>query len=250
MPDPSRIRAVTVDFWGTLMFNPPASDDRYKDKRVEDFATILRAGGVPVSPGELGRAYEEAGRQLALIWRRCQDVPVQRHVLGWLEAVDPALPGRLGAGTFRALVEAYSNAALLVPPTPDPGARGALEALAAQGTVLCVVSNTMRTPGAVLRKILGRYGLLAPFRLLTFSDECGVRKPAPEIFHLTLRQAAVAPEEALHVGDDPVLDVQGAQGAGMRAIQVTSAPPEGLSPRPDGAIRHLGELPAALARLP
>jgi putative hydrolase of the HAD superfamily len=108
----------------------------------------------------------------------------------------------------------------------------------------------MRTPGLVLRKILDGYGLLTPFKLLTFSDECGVRKPAPEIFHLTLRQVGVAPEEAVHVGDDLVLDVQGAQEAGMRAIQVTSAPRTTLSRKPDATIRHLGELPQALSLLP
>ena len=108
----------------------------------------------------------------------------------------------------------------------------------------------MRTPGVVLRKILDRYGLLAPFKLLTFSDECGVRKPDPEIFHLTLRQVGLAPREAVHVGDDSVLDVQGAQGAGMRAIQVTATPRSALRRKPDAVIRQLGDLPAALSQLP
>lgn len=243
------IRAVTVDFWGTLIFDPPSSDNRYKQKRLADFETILRAAGVAVSSPTLSRAYEESGRQLGQIWMTRRDVPVQRHVATLLEAVEPGLAGRLGAGILAALVQAYSNPALLVPPTPDLSAKGALLALAAQGLILCVVSNTMRTPGVVLRKILDRYGLLAPFKLLTFSDECGVRKPAPEIFHLTLRQVGLSPAEAVHVGDDPVLDVQGAQEAGMRVIQVTPEPRAALARKPDAAIRYLGELPGALAQL-
>src|SRR4030065_197831 len=75
-----------------------------------------------------------------------------------------------------------------------PGARGAwrgaaargLRRRAARGIVLAVVSNTMRTPGVALRKILEGHGLLASFTHLTFSDEVGVRKPAAEIFRLTL----------------------------------------------------------------
>ncbi|MBI4587602.1 MAG: HAD family hydrolase [Candidatus Rokubacteria bacterium] len=240
------IRAVTMDFWGTLIFDPPSSDNRYKHKRLTDFEALLRAAGIEVSRQVLNRAYEESGRQIAMIWRSCKDVPVQQHVIALLEAVDPGLPPRLGSGTLAALVEAYSNPALLVPPAADPGAKRAFIELTRQGVILCVVSNTMRTPGLVLRKILDRYGLLAPFTILTFSDECGVRKPDPEIFHLTLRQVGVTPEEAVHVGDDPVLDVQGAQEAGMRVIQVTSKPPAAFSRKPDGVIRHLGELPVAL----
>lgn len=243
------IRAVTVDFWGTLIFDPPSGDDRYMQKRLADFERILAGVGIPVSRRVLERAYEESARRIGQIWLTNRDVPVQQHVAALLEAVDPELPKRLGPGVMATLVHAYANPALLVPPTPDQSAKAALTTLAAQGVVLCVVSNTMRTPGFVLRKILDRYGLLAPFKLLTFSDECGVRKPAPEIFHLTLRQVGVAPEEAVHVGDDPVLDVQGARDAGMRVIQVASEPRATLSRKPDATIRRLGELPAALSLL-
>ena len=243
------IRAVTVDFWGTLVFDPPSGDERYKQKRLADFESILRGEGVEVSRRVLDRAYEEAVRRLGQIWLSYKDIPVQQHVLTLLEAVDPKLPKRLGPEGMSMLVHAYANPALLVPPTPDQSAKAALTALAAQGMILCVVSNIMRTPGFVLRKVLGGYGLLAPFKLLTFSDECGIRKPAPEIFHLTLRQVGVVPEEAVHVGDDPVLDVQGARGAGMRVIHVTSDRGATLSPKPDATIRRLGDLPAALSLL-
>ena len=243
------IRAVTVDFWGTLIVDPPSSDNRYKHKRLQDFETLLRGAGVEVPRRVLDRAYEESLRQIAEVWRTHKDVPVRQHVVALLEAVDPELPPRLGAGLMSLLVNAYSGPALLVPPAADEGARGALTTLVAQGVTLCVVSNTMRTPGVVLRKILDQYGLLTPFKLLTFSDECGVRKPDPEIFLLTLRQAGVAPEEAVHVGDDPVLDVQGAKAAGMRVIQVASGTGAALAFKPDETIRRLSELPEALARL-
>jgi putative hydrolase of the HAD superfamily len=105
----------------------------------------------------------------------------------------------------------------------------------------------MRTPGAVLGQIVEGAGL--PFKVLTFSDECGIRKPDPEIFRLTLRQLGVAPEHAVHVGDDPILDVEGALDAGMAVIQVT---PDGRATapvRPNAVIRGLRDVPAALERL-
>jgi FMN phosphatase YigB (HAD superfamily) len=58
---------------------------------------------------------------------------------------------------------------------------------------------------------------------------------------------AGAPETSVHVGDDPILDVQGAQAAGMRVIQVTSSRTRG--PRPDLTISRLAELPEAIERL-
>src|SRR5262249_15467387 len=113
-----------------------------------------------------------------------------------------------------------------------------------------VVSNTMRTPGVVLRKVLDRYGLLGLFKHTTFSDEAGVRKPAPEIFAHALRAVGGEASAAVHVGDDVTLDVSGARGAGMRAIHVGGAP--GRAPvgtMADATIPTLRELPAAVARL-
>ena len=76
----------------------------------------------------------------------------------------------------------------------------------------------------------------------------GIRKPAPEIFALTLRAIGGDPATAVHVGDDPVLDVQGAQAAGMRAIQVRSSR-RWNSVRPDRTISRLADLPAAVEQL-
>ena len=166
-----------------------------------------------------------------------------------LEAVDPELPGRLPAGALDELVDAYACPALRVPPAADGGAPAAIAALARRGLALAVVSNTMRTPGRVLKAVLDRSGLLAPFSVLTFSDECGIRKPDPEIFLLTLRGLGIAPAEAVHVGDDPVLDVEGARDAGMRVVQVGPGG-RAIGPvKPDAVIASLGELPAALDRL-
>jgi putative hydrolase of the HAD superfamily len=243
------IQAVTFDCWGTLLLDSPASDERYASRRLAGFEKILNAAGIPIPRRELDQAYEASGRWLSRTWRKRRDVPARQHVCALLEAVDSTLPERLTAKELSALIHAYANPALLVPPAVDEGARGALETLAGRGLTLGVVSNIMRTPGNVLRQILHRSGLLAPLKVLTFSDECGIRKPDPEIFRLTLRQIGVAPEDAVHVGDDPILDVEGARDAGMTVIQVT---PDGRATapvKPDLVISGLRDLPAALDRL-
>lgn len=198
----------------------------------------------------LDRAYEASGAYLGRVWAKNKDVPAMDHVRAILKAVDSGLPARVPAETMTALLHAYAEPALLVPPTVDGGARPALERLRAQGVVLALVSNTMRTPGATLRKVLDRFGLLACFAHTTFSDEVGVRKPDPEIFALTLRALQIAPAAAVHVGDDPILDVHGARAAGLRVVQVTNASLKALgAQRPDAVIPSLATLPEAIAQL-
>jgi putative hydrolase of the HAD superfamily len=243
------VHAVTFDCWGTILLDSPGSDERYAARRLAGFEAILNAASIPVQRRELDRAYEASGRWLAGTWRRQRDVPVSEHVRALLEAVDPTLPECLSRQQLAALAQAYASPALLAPPAVDAGARGALEWLAARGVTLGVVSNIMRTPGSVLRQILDRSGLLAPLKVLTFSDECGIRKPDPEIFRQTLGQIGVAPEDAVHVGDDPILDVEGARDAGMAVIQVTADGRATAPVKPDAVIRALRELPAALERL-
>ena len=246
------LRAVTVDFWGTLVLDGPGSDDRYRDRRLAEFESILAGAGLAVSGRRLLRGYEQSGRELAWIWSENRDVPVLRHVTSILEGAEAGLSARAAPETIDALAEAYARPALLVPPRVAEGARAMLRGLAARGLRLAVVSNTMRTPGVALRKILAHHGLLDSFQHVTFSDEVGVRKPGAEIFHLTLSRLGAAPGEAVHVGDDAVLDVRGARRAGLRTVQVVGAgapAPPTPEDAPDVAIAALAELPAALAHL-
>jgi putative hydrolase of the HAD superfamily len=56
-------------------------------------------------------------------------------------------------------------------------------------------------------------------RNLTAVD-AGAAKPDPALFRQALGHASCAPHEALHVGDDPWLDVEAARAVGMTAIWV------------------------------
>lgn len=242
-----KVKTITIDLWGTLFFDGPASDNRYKKRRLAEFEKLLGAAGLPASAAALDRAYEELADYLGRFWASYRDVPVDDHVRAILAAVDPALPRRVPPALMTALIDAYTRPILLVPPAVDDGALAALEALNGAGYTLALISNIMRTPGVTLRQVLERFRLLGYFKHTTFSDEVGIRKPAREIFRLTLRAVGGEPSTAVHVGDDAVLDVQGAQGAGMRVIQVTSWS-QGIE-QPDGVISRLAELPDAIERL-
>lgn len=243
------IKGVTIDLWGTLLLDSPAADERYRRERLVRMAEALAERGIEVSIPALTRGYEESRRHLVRVWRTRRDVPVERHVVLLLQAVDAALPERLDAESLAAVTRAYASPALDAPPVFDPGAASALRELAERGIVVCLLSNTLRTPGTVMRRILDGEGLLDGFTGMVFSDECGIRKPDPAIFHLALRRLGVAAQHAVHVGDDARLDIEGAQAAGLRVIQVVGAGPLHCGLAPDASIVGLSGLPAAVDRL-
>ena len=183
------------------------------------------------------------------MWTANRDVPVVEHVRAILRALDRKLEAAATDHLLEALVQAYAGPALIVAPAFDQTARAALERLHGDGIAIALVSNTMRTPGFVLRTLLDRAGLLRYFAHTAFSDEVGIRKPAPEIFRQALQALGVEPASALHVGDDEVLDVAGAHAAGMRTVQVVSDGDQASSPDADRTITRLGDLPAAVASL-
>lgn len=75
------------------------------------------------------------------------------------------------------------------------------------------------------------------------SEEVGVDKPNPEIFHTLLRKANLKPEEVIMVGDSLDKDIKGAQNAGIASIWYN---PEGdvnaIDIVPDYEISNLLEL--------
>ncbi len=61
-------------------------------------------------------------------------------------------------------------------------------------------------------------GLAHYFQVSIAAHSFGSAKPDPAIFHAACDALGVAPPETVYIGDDPVLDVQGAQQAGLRAV--------------------------------
>jgi len=58
-------------------------------------------------------------------------------------------------------------------------------------------------------------GLEPYFETLTVSEEVGVKKPNPEIFHYALRKAGALASESLMIGDEMAVDIDGARAAGI-----------------------------------
>ena len=61
-------------------------------------------------------------------------------------------------------------------------------------------------------------GLEPYFETLTVSEEVGVKKPNPEIFHYALRKAQATAEESIMIGDEMAVDIDGALAVGMDTV--------------------------------
>lgn len=87
------------------------------------------------------------------------------------------------------------------------------------------------------------------FDFTVTAAEAGAMKPSPTIFRHALRLAGVAPHEAVHVGDDPRNDVEGARQAGMRTVWVNASGqpwPEEHGPPPDAEVRAVAAIEPVL----
>lgn len=78
-----------------------------------------------------------------------------------------------------------------------------------EGFRVAVVSNFDRR----LHRVLEGCGL--SFEVVLTSADAQCRKPDPSIFHQALGQLGLSPGQALHVGDSPQADGEGARAAGI-----------------------------------
>lgn len=96
---------------------------------------------------------------------------------------------------------------------------------------------------------LHRIGLGEYFVATVTARTVGVGKPHPRIFERAVACLGLPAAQVAHVGDDPLLDVQGAQRAGLVAVWLNRSGAAWPLPRPpDIEIAELGALEPALER--
>jgi putative hydrolase of the HAD superfamily len=90
----------------------------------------------------------------------------------------------------------------------------AMEQLRARGLTIGLITN-MDGKGS---DIVDDLGLSDHIDLAVTSGETGATKPSSTIFRAALAKAGAEPDEAMHVGDQPSSDIEGALGVGMGAV--------------------------------
>ena len=213
------IKAVSLDFYGTLARWAPAMEV------VQ--AEACAAEGIRVSQEALVRGYTVADAFMAAENARSpvpsrSEAEHRRFLVEYeqrlLEAAGVVVPLDVAARIWDRVHNAPKDFALYEDALPS------LRDLSRSGLTVGVISNM----GSNLIAIMERLGLSQVIRFSATSSEAGVGKPHAGIFRLALARAGVAPEEAVHVGDDYAGDVVGALSSGMRALLLARSGPETL----------------------
>lgn len=225
-----RIRAVVFDAMGTLLrLREPvgatygrlaaAHGVELPSSRIEEaFGRVFAATRPDPKPGE--PAWQAAARERAR-WREI--------VRQTFRAADGTARFADFDAFFDALWRHYAQAGAW---QLMPGALEALDALAASGRELAILSNFDQR----LRGILEGLGIHDRFRAVTLPADAGAAKPDRQIFHVCLKRLGLAGPQVVYVGDHAVQDVKASRAAGLRAIDV-------------GGLATLAELPPQVEAL-
>jgi 2-haloacid dehalogenase len=190
------------------------------------------------------------GTALSQLWRAKQlEYTWQRSLMGRYEPFSTVTREALGyaceslgvpldEAKTAALMNEYANLALY----PDVAA--ALGALRTDGRKLAILTNG--SPD-MIEPLVANRGLAKAFDAVLSVDALGTYKPAPAVYRLALERLGVRAESTGFVSSNG-WDALGAKSFGFRVwwINRAGAPLDRLGSRPDGILKTLGELPAAL----
>ena len=206
-----KLTAITLDVTHTLLECPCLG---------EIYAEVLERHGVHVEAAAVRRTIPVVWRELSC----AAPLPFDRFAShpdgpqGWwrrfiertCELLDAERPSRFAA------VELFDRFARPESWRVFPEVPATLAELRRRGFRLAVVSNwDTRLP-----LLLARLGLAESFEAIVVSAAVGREKPDRVIFDTALAALGVAAEAALHVGDHPLEDVEGARAAGMQALHL------------------------------
>ncbi|MEL6344743.1 MAG: HAD family hydrolase [Myxococcota bacterium] len=241
------IRAVTLDFWDTLVVEAQSHAARLarQTRRRRMFVDEIRAHHPNLDQGRVSVAYAEANAWAARRWMRDQVTPTvpQRLAEGYRRLGLPLTPG------FVDLSHRYESVVLDTLPALAPGVADGLHALSAH-VKLGIIADTLFTPGRIIRQILDTQGLLPLFApdAILISDEVGCAKPCQRMFDAAATALGAPPPEMVHVGDRENTDILGAQRAGLRAVlYVGVIDRDGDGTSADAICRDFRDLPELIA---
>jgi putative hydrolase of the HAD superfamily len=243
----SPLRAVTFDFWQTLVAERPG---QMRAMQLERWSSSLAEAGQHRTTEEIDAAFSANWRRFEERWHANtgQYTPADA-----VEFVTGHLGITTAAGLHDHLVDHYRIVGETAALDVAPGVDACLTTLRDAGLKLGIVCDVGLTSSPTLRARLESFGLLDRFDAWSFSDETGWFKPAPQAFLHALDALGVPPGDAAHVGDNARTDVLGAKELGMLAVQYVGLapdPPPYPSQRPsdvaDHVIEDLAALPAVL----
>ena len=222
--NPRPFQAVLFDLDNTL-YDREAAFGRWADAYLRDTLHLTDPA--------------EAARVRALLFDMdANGYGSKAAIFAHLHALYPPLPG-VPARSVDLFFDEF-----LAHITPEAETETLLDALADVALPFGVITNGSARQW---RKIEG-LGLARRTDCLFVSETFGGQKPDPAIFHAAAAHLGRPPGAILFVGDNPAVDVLGAQAAGMKAAWLHRGQPwpEELAGAPDFVLGSLGELAGIL----
>ncbi len=207
---------VSIDFWNTIVIAHTNGEKR-QQARIDGLREICAKYGDVPELDLIGKAHQHASSKFDEIWLGQQRTPTSR------ELVDFALTFmglQLSEADRAEVTRIYQESLLDGAPELTLGVGEALEKLASTHK-LAIISDTMFSPGRVLRGYLKSKGLDGFFSAYAFSDEVGVSKPHRKMYKKVLSETGSDAKSSWHVGDIHQTDIKGAQSMGMKAVLYT-----------------------------
>ncbi len=210
------VNTITIDFWNTIVIAKSNGDDR-QAARIRGVQELGSKYNSSITEEQVQKARKYADDQFEKEWLGKQRTqPTYELISNMLEYL--AIPAQ--EEEIDQLVEIFQNSMFDGPPDLAPGVDEALQQLY-QVAPLVIISDTMFSPGKVLRSYLREKRLYNYFHYFVFSDEIGVSKPHFRAFEKALATTGTPPHESVHIGDIDQTDIVGAQNMGMKSILYT-----------------------------
>jgi len=237
------IRAISLDLWKTLILDHDQDEALRDHIRAQAIREVLGEHDVVVSEDGLYKSL----RHIDVLRRDVREMRdwtlTTSNQISFILTQASVYPSR---DLVDAVLPRYETAIFeLMPALVEPDAPQLLADLA-RHYPLSLTSNTGKTPGRALLKVLDTLNIRVPFTHFIFSDEARYLKPDTGIWQLLVDTNELKPEEIVHVGDSYRMDYKGARAAGLQAIlfgRQESLPTETL------AIASLSELATTIEEM-
>jgi putative hydrolase of the HAD superfamily len=222
---------ISIDFWNTLVHAETGGNIR-REVRIEALREVASNYTDRITDEEYRKAKRTASEHFHRIWLK------QHRTASIQELLENILAQLQIPATEREqkyLITKFEESLWDGPPSISKGAKEIIPQLAKQHS-LALISDTMYSPGRVIRKFLEQHDLHNYFTSFVFSDETGVSKPDPKAYQKALQKTQSDVSQSWHIGDLVKTDITGAKKVGMQAIlfiEFTRYDTHNHNPQPD-----------------
>ncbi|TXG80432.1 MAG: HAD family hydrolase [Spirochaetes bacterium] len=202
------MKTISFDLWNTLIQSNPAFLKARVDmiKHVTTLSEKEIERTYKMFKSDIDSTFEKFGMQFTL-----NELYTMLHTQLQIDN------DKMSVDTFMRL---YTTTFFDNMPTLKDSVKEVLQYCKDNGYKMCIASNTVLIPPAMLRGVLSTYSIYDYFDFMIFSADISCSKPNPNFFAQIHIQSKCLKRNIIHVGDSRVTDIDGALNYGFKTIVV------------------------------